>query len=141
MKQSGHLSGEIAIGILSIANLCLLIALAFYPRVGSKTELDSTLRTKLGYIAVGLGMCSQSLYCVMLATWRYGWVPFDPGFNSLTHLESRLANIGGLLSVATVSIAMFGRGVRRYAGIWVGGTTLMLWGLVGLGAAVKTLFP
>jgi hypothetical protein len=141
MDQGRHLSREaVAIGILSIVNLCLLVTSAFYRRVEPRDEMDSLLRIKLGYIAVGLGMCSQFLYCLMLAAWWYRWVPFDPGVNSVTHLEMKLANMGGLLSIATLLVASFGRGLQRCAGIWVGGTTFMLWGVVGLGVALKSLF-
>jgi hypothetical protein len=141
MNQSGHLGQEAAaIGVLSIANLCLLVTATFYRRVGSRGGIDSTLRTNLGYIAVGLGMCSQILYCLMLAAWRCGWVPFDPGVNSVTQLEGRLSNVGELLSTATVLVALFGIGLRRFAGVWVGGTTFGFWSLLGLGVALKSLF-
>lgn len=121
MRVNGHLSGEeIAI-------------------IGGD-EVDSALRMRLGYVAVSLGLCSQILYCLMLAAWRYGWIPLDPGVNALTHLEARLSDLGGLLSVATVMVALFGRGLRRYARIWVGGTTFCFWGLVGTGVALKSLF-
>jgi hypothetical protein len=159
MNQSGHLTHvTMAIRILSIANICLLVTAVFYRsagrprppkrtpktliyRIASGDEVFPKLRTGLGYMAVGLGMCSQILYCVLLGAWKYRWVPFDPGVNSVTYLEMKLSNWGELLSAATVLVALFGRGLRRYAGIWVGATTFYFWGLVGLGVALKTLFP
>ena len=141
MNQSEHLTREtIATGILSIANICLLVLAALYGIIRSRNQTESRLRIKLGYLAVGLGMCSQILYCLLVAAWKYGWVPFDPGTNSVNHLEMRLSDIGGLLSAATVLVALFGRGLRRYAGIWVGSTTFCFWGLVGLGVGLKSLF-
>jgi len=105
-----------------------------------REETSATPRVKLGYIAVALGLCSQVLYGFLVAVWKYKWVPLDPGVNSLTHLEVRLCNAGVLLSTATMLAALFGRGLRRYAGIWVGGTTFFFWGLAGLGVALKSLF-
>ena len=141
MNLSGQLSSErIGIGIVSLANMCLLVTTAFYRRGGFTDSVHSTLRMKLGYTAVSFGLCSQVLYCLLLAIWRYGWIPFEPGVNSINHLEARLSNLGCLLSAATFLAALFARGLRRYTGLWVGGTTLFLWGLTGLGAGLKS-FP
>ena len=140
MNQGSHMPGEeIAILAVSIANICLLVTAAFYRRSGAD-DVDSALRVRLGYVAVSLGLCSQLLYGVMLMIWRYGWIPLDPGFNSPNHLETRLSNIGGLLSTATFLTALFSRGLRRYVGVWIGGSTLFFWGLVGLGAGLGILF-
>lgn len=141
VNTSGHFSRqELVIVIVSFANVGLLVAAAFYNGVGSNEGPDSATRVKLGRVAVLLGLCSQLLYCLMVAVWRYSWVPFDPGVNSISHFEAKLSNIGGLLSVATLMTALFGIGWRRCAGIWVGATTFYFWGLVGLGAALRSLF-
>ena len=141
MSPNGHFSREeLAIVVISLANIGLLIAAVFRNADGSREQTDSMTRVNLGYVAVSLGLCSQILYCLMLAVWRYGWIPLDPGVNSLTHLEAKLSNVGGLLSTAAVLAALFGKGLRRYAGIWVGVATFCFWSITGLGAALSSLF-
>jgi hypothetical protein len=141
VRAIGHLSpGEIAIAVVSLVNICLLVSTAFYKRNRLGRDPASALRIKLGYVAITLGLCSQILYCLMLLVWRYGWVPLYPGFNSLTHLEARLSNVGGLLSTAALLMALFSTGIRRYAGVWVGATTFCFWSYVGLGVALQSLF-
>ncbi len=141
MIPSGHLSlGETTIVVVSLINVCLLVTAAVCKSSRLGEDSVSALRVKLGYVAITLGLCSQILYCLMLVVWQYSWVPLDPGFNALTHLEARLSNFGGLLSTAALFVAIFGTGIRRYAGVWVGVTTFCFWSYVGLGVALQSLF-
>jgi hypothetical protein len=137
VNRGFHPSAEtFAIIALSVANICLLVTAAFYRGREPVEGGNPVLRMRLGYVAVSLGLCTQGLYCVMLVIGIYGWVPLDPGYNSINHLEVRLSNVGGLLSVATFLAALLGSGLRRYAGVWVAATNWFLWGLVGLGPAL-----
>jgi hypothetical protein len=131
---------EITVVATSLANVCLMVLAAFYREAATGRTASPPWRVTSGYVAVTLGLCSQIFYCLMLLVWRYGWVPFDPGVNSVIHLEVKLANIGGLLSTATVLAALFGKGLRRYAGVWVGATTFWFWSFVGWLAALESLF-
>jgi hypothetical protein len=141
VMSRAHLSaGRVTVVVVSLTNICLLVTAAFHKRSGLGEDRDSVLRVKLGYVAITLALCSQILYCMMLLIWRYGWVPFYLGSNSLTHLEEGLSNFGGLLSTGALLMAIFGTGIRRYAGVWAGVTTICLWGYVGLGVALQYLF-
>ena len=141
MSKGGHPSWqEIAAVGVSVGNVCLMAVAAFYRRTAAEQSTASPWRVKSGYVAVSLGLCSQLFYCVMLAAWRYGWVPLNPGSNSVIHLEEKLSNVGGVLSMATFWTACFGTGLRRWAGIWVAVTTFVLWSMVGLGVALSKLF-
>jgi hypothetical protein len=139
VNQRPYLSGPtILIGVVSITNICLLVTAAFY-REGKSTEsAGSTLRVKLGYIAVSLALCSQVLYCLMLAAWIFSWIPPDPG-NSVIHLVMSLSRIGSLLSTAALFAALFGRGLRRIAGLWVAVSTGFLGGSLALGASLSSV--
>jgi hypothetical protein len=64
-----------AIVIVSIVNICLMAIAAFYRGQLSNEHGDDGWRVKLGFAAVCFGLCSQVLYCVMLAASIYGWVP------------------------------------------------------------------
>jgi hypothetical protein len=131
---------EVTVALASVANVCLMLVAAFYRESARSGTTNSPWRVRSGYVAVTTGLCSQLIYCSMLGILWFGWVPFDPGVNSVTNLETKFANAGSMLSVATVLVALFGTGLRRYAGIWVGGTTFFFWSIVGLGAALKSLF-
>lgn len=132
MNQSSYLTGPtILVGVVSIVNICLLMA-AVFSGEGSGAGVKSAARVKLGYVAVSLGLCSQVLYGLMVAALFFGWVP-NPG-ESFHHLEASLARTGVLLSAATLFTALFGRGLRRYVGLWVACTTWFLWGTASLGA-------
>ena len=56
--------------------------------------------------------------------------------DSISHLEASLSRTGALLSAATLLAALFGRGLRRWAGVWVAATTYLLWALAGLGTGI-----
>lgn len=137
MNLKSHLSAEAA---LSLVNIGLLLVSAFYWRSTSDGPASCSLRVKIGYLGTSLALCSQILCCLMLATWRYGWIPIEPGGNSLLRLNGRLANLGGLLSMAACLMALFERGLRRYASAWVGATTLYFWSMVGLNVSLSVLF-
>jgi hypothetical protein len=107
-------------------------------RAGGNNGADLTLRVKWGFVAISLGLCSQVLYCLMLAALIFGWVPFDPG-NSFNHLEASLSRMGLLLSAGTLFAALLGRGLRRNVGLWVAVTTWYLWGWSSLGALLRSL--
>jgi hypothetical protein len=139
VNQSFHLDGPtILMGGVSIANVCLLLTAAFFREGASVDGAHSTLRMKLGFVAVSLGLCSQVLYCLMLVALNFDWVPPSPG-NSINHLEISLSRMGLLLSATTLFAALFGRGLRRNVGLWVSVTTWFLWGLSSLGASLRSL--
>jgi len=48
-----------------------------------------------------------------------------------------LSRMGCLLSAAALFSSLFGRGLRRYAGVWVAVTSGFFWNLLGLGAALS----
>jgi hypothetical protein len=127
-----------AIVSVSIVNICLMVVAAFY-REHAATNQNATWRVRLGLAAVYFGLCSQVLYCLMLAALIRGWVAFYSG-NSFNHLERTLSNVGLLLSMATFFSALLARGLRRYSGLWVAITSGYLWELSGLGAALGSLF-
>jgi hypothetical protein len=128
-----------AIVIVSIVNICLMVIAAFYRGHVATESGDAGWRVKLGLAAVCFGLCSQVLYCLMLAALIRGWVPFYSG-NSFNHLEGTLSNAGFLLSTATFFSALLARGLRRYSLLWVAVTSGYLWELSGLGAALGSLF-
>jgi cytochrome c biogenesis protein CcdA len=70
-------------GIISIANLCLMVLAAFYPKHALSEGLDANWRAKTGIAAVCLGLCSQVLYCLMLFALIHGWVPFTREIRSI----------------------------------------------------------
>ena len=128
-----------AIIIVSIVNICLMVIAAFYRESVATDGGDAGWRVRLGLATVCFGLCSQVLYCLMLAALIRGWLPFYSG-NSFNHLEGTLSNAGLLLSVATFLSALLARGLRRYSGLWVAITSGYLWELSGLGAALSSLF-
>jgi hypothetical protein len=127
---------SIAIVVISVANLCLLVRAAFYRECTVNDGEDPRFPIRFGYISISLGLCSQILYGLMVGASIYGWVPFDLGYNSVQHLQGRFSSMGGMMSAATILVALFGRGLRRLTGLWVGATNWFLWGLVGLGAGL-----
>jgi hypothetical protein len=140
VSQSFHPDAPMSvIGVISITNICLMLIAVFYRERAVTEGVDSSWRVKLGLAAVGFGLCSQILYCLMLFALIRGWVPFYSG-NSFNHLQLSLSNLGCLLSAATFFSALFGRGLRRYSGLWVAVTSGCLWSLSGLGAALGSLF-
>ena len=136
MNLGFHLTGPtILIDGLSVANICLLVTVAFVRDGKSADDAKSALEVKLGSVAVFLGLCGQVLYCLMQAALTFDWMPLGP-WNSVTHLEASLSKMGLLLSVGTLFAALYGRGLRRYAGLWVAVTTWVLWSL----SSLDTLF-
>jgi hypothetical protein len=127
-----------AIVIVSIVNISLMVIAAFY-RGHVTAESADSWRLKLGLAAVCFGLCSQVLYCLMLAVSIRGWVP-PYSRNSYDHLQLSLSNLGFLLSVTAFVAALFGRGLQRGSGLWVAVTSGWLWGLSGLGAALRSMF-
>jgi hypothetical protein len=111
------------IAIISVANLCLLMTAALYPEPESPQQVAQSRRTA-GLIAVFLGLCGQSLYLLF-----FGWTYFHP--------ENRIGqlwvNAGSSCSLLTFVVALFGKRLKRYAGLASGVTTFFLWGLAGLG--------
>lgn len=122
-----------AIVIVSIINISLMAMAAFY-RGHAATESANSWRLNLGLAAVCFGLCSQVLYCLMLAALVHGWVPFYSR-NSFDHFEGALANAGMLLSTGAFFSALLARGLRQYSGLWVAITSGYLWYLSGRGGA------
>ena len=111
------------IAIVSVANLFLLMTAALYPESESLPQVAQSRRTA-GLIAVFLGLGGQSLYLLF-----FGWTYFHP--------EDRIGQLwvtaGGWCSILTFVVALFGKRLKRYAGLASGVTTFFLWGLAGLG--------
>jgi hypothetical protein len=145
VRTGTHLSGEqIAIAIVSIANICLLVTAvfwrrreaservrlatdAFWTRSASAEIVSRAWREQMGLIAVGLGLCNQVLFCVVEGALKEGWVPFDPGGNSIYRWQSHYGDLGMWMSLVTVLVALWGRGLRRYSAMWVGVASAYLW--------------
>jgi hypothetical protein len=124
VKRDGHVSGiEILIGVLSIANICLLVASIFYRGRTQTEEIDS--REKLGLVAVFFGLSSQVFY-LLIGPWAIGWMYLDRD-SVFRQLHVGFPSVGLLLSAASFFAAWFGRGVRRYASLWVGSMTGVFW--------------
>jgi hypothetical protein len=132
MSESGHLSGsEVSIGVVCAANLCLMVLAAFYRR---SKQADDSLE-HLSFVAVFLGLTSQVFYLLM-ASVLLGWIFLDR--DSIFHrFHVRFADIGILLSIGCFFFAWFGRGMRRYASLWVAVTTGVFWVLAGLGTLFR----
>ena len=73
-----------------------------------------------GVIAVFLGLVGQSLYLLF-----FGWTYLHP--------EDRIAHLwfaaGGGCSMLTLIVALFGRWLKRWAGVASGATPFFLWGI------------
>jgi hypothetical protein len=111
----------VMIAIVSVANLCLLMTAALYPEPELLQQVTQSRRTA-GLMAV-LGLGGQSLYLLF-----FGWTYFHP--------EDRIGQMwvtaGGWCSILTFVVALFGKRLKRYAGLASGVTTFFLWGLAGL---------
>ena len=124
MTQEGHLSGaEILIAVISVWNVCLLVALSFYRERGSAEGIDR--RVKAGFVAMFLGLTSQ-LFFLLMGPWILRWLVLDRA-----SLLLRFPTVGFLLSMGAFFTAWFGRGIRRYASLWVAVTTGYFWILAG----------
>ena len=110
------------IAVTSVANLCLLMAAALYPESESRQVARS--RRTAGLMAVSLGLVSQSLYLLF-----FGWTYFHPEFR----MGQLSVTAGGWCSILTLVVALFGRRLKRIAGLASAVTTFFLWGLAGLG--------
>jgi hypothetical protein len=109
-------------GAMSIANLGLLGAAAWYPEDHREAEV-STFRRRAGIITLLLGLCSQVLYLVFVLIWLFGWMPFYPG----NPVEGIATSAGLLLSTAGCVVAALGIGLRRCVGLASGVMTGFLW--------------
>jgi hypothetical protein len=116
------------IAIVSVANLCLLMTAALYPEQESVPQQVAQSRRMAGWIAVSLGLSGQSLYLLF-----FSWTYFHP--------EDRIGQLwftaGGWCSILTFVVALFGKRLKRYAGLASGVATFFLWGLAGLGNALS----
>lgn len=129
MNQDVHLSAvQILIAGMSVANICLIVTSIFY---GGRRQTEGVdAREKMGFLAVFLGLSSQVFYLLMMAPLTLGSLFLDR--DGLFHqLHIRFPSVGLLLSVAAFVTGWFGRGVRRYAALWVAVSSGFLWLLVG----------
>ena len=125
MNQDVHLSAiEVLIGVISVANICLLAASVFYGGRGRTEGVDA--REKVSFLAVFLGLSSQVFYLLMMAPLTLGslFLERDGVFHQL-HL--RFPSVGLLLSVAAFFTGSFARGMRRYTTLWVAVSSGVLW--------------
>jgi hypothetical protein len=129
MNQGVHLSAvQILIGAISVANICLLVTAIFYG--GRRGTEGVDVREKMSFLAVFLGLSSQIFYLLMMAPLTLGSLFLDR--DSLLHqLHLRFPTVGLLLSVAAFLTGWFGRGMRRYATLWVAVSSGFFWLLAG----------
>jgi len=129
VNQDAHLSAvQILTAAIAVANICLLVTSIFYggPR---RTEGVDT-REKMSLLAVFLGLSSQVYYLLMMGPLTLGSLFLDR--DSLFHeLHIRFPSVGLLFSAAAFVAGWFGRGVRRYATLWVAVSSGFLWLLAG----------
>lgn len=130
MNQDGHVSAvQILIAAISVTNICLLLISIFYGRPRRTEGIDA--REKVSFLAVFLGLSSQIFYLLIVGPLTLGSLFLDR--DSLFHqLHTRFPTVGFLLSAGSFFAAWFGRGMRRYASLWVAVTTGFLWMLAGL---------
>lgn len=95
------------IAIASVANLCLLMTAALYPEPDLLQQVTQSRRTA-GLMAVFLGLGGQSLYLLF-----FGWTYFHP--------EDRIGQMwftaGSWCSILTFLVALFGKRLKRFAGL------------------------
>jgi hypothetical protein len=129
VNQDVHLSAvQILIGAISVANICLLVTSIFYG--GRRRTLGIDAREKMSFLAVFLGLSSQIFYLLIMAPLTLGSLFLDR--DSLFHqLHIRFPSVGLLLSAAAFVAGWFGRGIRRYATLWVAVSSGFLWLLAG----------
>ena len=125
MSQGAHLSAvQILIGTISVANICLLVTAIFYG--GHRRTEGVDAREKMSFLAAFLGLSSQISYLLMMAPLTLGSLFLDR--DSLLHqLHLRFPTVGLLLSVAAFFTGWFGRGMRRYATLWVAVSSGFFW--------------
>jgi hypothetical protein len=125
MSQGAHLSAvQILIGTISVANICLLVTAIFYG--GHRRTEGVDAREKMSFLAAFLGLSSQIFYLLMMAPLTLGSLFLDR--DSLLHqLHLRFPTVGLLLSVAAFFTGWFGRGMRRYATLWVAVSSGFFW--------------
>jgi hypothetical protein len=70
-----------------------------------------------------LGLCSQLLYVSFVTVWIFRWMRFYPG----NPVEVAGTMIGLTLSVGACVTGELSHGLRRLAGIVVGGLTVVFW--------------
>jgi hypothetical protein len=123
MGKDTHLSLMTTLLLLiSFGNLCsCLVALVHSPdENASALPLKST---SWSAIALALASGSQLLYLAFSAAWLFRWIRFYPG----NTVES-LAILAGLtLSAGAFVIALFGGGLKRWAGVFGSAITALLW--------------
>jgi hypothetical protein len=129
VNQDVHLSaGQILIAAVSVANICLLVTSIFYGGRKRTEEVDA--REKMSFLAVFLGLSSQVFYLLMMGPLTLGSLFLNR--DSIFHqLHLRFPSVGLLLSAAAFFTGWFGRGMRRYATLWVAVSSGFLWLLAG----------
>jgi hypothetical protein len=129
VNQDAYLSAvQILIGAISVANICLLVTSIFYG--GRKRTEGIDAREKMSFLAMFLGLSSQVFYLLMMAPLALGSLFLDRS-GLLHQLHIRFPSVGLLLSAAAFFTGWFGRGIRRYATLWVGVSSGFLWLLAG----------
>lgn len=129
MRHAGHLSAvQILITAISVANTCLLVASIVCGGRRRTEGIDA--REKVGFLAVFLGLSSQIFYLLMMGPLMLGskFLEQDGLFHQL-HI--RFPTVGLLLSTGALFTGWFGRGMRRYATLWVAVSSAFLWLLAG----------
>jgi hypothetical protein len=129
--HAAHMSnGTVALLLISFANLCFIAIAVFYPYDERATPSGESIIKASAYntLALVLASCSQVLYVTFGAAWWFQWMRFYPG-NSL----QTVSILGGLvLSASAFVAAIFGMGLKRWAGVFVAVTTGGLWLLSAL---------
>jgi hypothetical protein len=126
MGKEVHLaSSTLALLLISFANLCLLALAALYR--GSPPEPPSGQLPRetawFGSLALALAFSGQILYVAFTVAWLFKWMHFYLG----NPIETYSILAGLFLSAGGFVTAVFGTGVKRYAGALSSVITAGLW--------------
>lgn len=113
--------------VFSLVNLCSAIV-ALVQKPDEDTESAPFKRAKWSTIGIALVGGSQLLYLVFSAIALFRWIRFYPG----NPIEIAATLTGLTLCVVGFVVALFGEGLRRWAGILSCVVTTILWLLAAI---------
>lgn len=130
MNQEIHPSAvKILIAAVSVANISLLVTSIFYRGCRRTEGIDA--RENVSLLAVFFGLSSQVFYLLIMGVPTVTSLFLDR--DSIFHqLHLCFPTVGFLLSAAAFVTGWFGRGMRRYAALWVAISSGFLWSLAGM---------
>lgn len=113
--------------VFSLVNLCLAIV-ALVQKPDEDTAPVPYKRARWSTIGIVLAGGSQLLYLVFSAVWLFRWIRFYPG----NPIEIGAILAGLTLCVVGFVIALFGEGLRRWAGVIYCAATTIPWLLAAI---------